>query len=419
MRIKKTSSFVLLILMIVTLMLVGCSPRSKDAKKYEDFFYCDLMFTMTGGYETMGGTWDSWTTPVQKSSKITAGYRAVKVYEEEGVSIQYEIRDRYTNDLCMLIEYDWDGKVLSVRETTQKSELRNFKTLYEYNEDGTLAQTTDIRIDTGEEVLFVTFEYNSNKKCARQLRHVYERGGSETYVCAEFIYEYSAEGKKVQITKRGYYDSKDHSKVTDEEFDLLEYNEAGQIINRMLLDREGNPVPKYTFVYADSILQKIIYSNGMYNDYRYDIFAFMYSRWREVRLPLPELDERERLSKLIVYDHYYLGPIEAPEAILFEFTYKYDSDDNRVRESIVRDGETILYITYEYGENDVCTKSTVYDGAGKVIKENNGYTNIFGRDPRYDSEISSEYDFALCVSSEVDDWMIQYGVKDKNLAVIE
>ena len=398
-----------LILLSCVIVFTACGSQEEQGKQEEqeeqeeqnqpeERFYCN----------NSADDWNYYNTLVQKTAKANAIYRAVKINENNGDSIQYEIRYKETNALKMIIEYDKNGKILSHSENYSQTSVALRTFIHEYNNAG-LLEKIFYQDNSNENYLYQSFEYGLDKQCVKTLSYNTWNGT----IYSETVYEWSDNKKTVDAFVR-YYDTDDQSEITSQDHYRYEYDDSGRVIKKSSLTDNGESILR-AYHYNGSILQKETHYNTFGSSTDISLVD-PNTKWYSFISPECEYDSNERLSKLSMHDSASCEPM-----FLFHITFEYDDKDNKIRESIVHNGKTILYVTFEYGEDDACTKSLVYDDTGKLIKENQGYTFVYGIEGRYSNrdEITSEYRFALRLYDESGDWLVTYGMKDDSLIVLE
>lgn len=384
--------------LIVCFILLSCVLMFTSCLKQEnDVFYCN----------DSADDWNYYNSLIQKTAKANAIYRAVKIHDNEGDSIQYEIRYKETNVPKMIIEYDKSGKILSYSENYSQNSVSWTKYTYEYNEAGLLEKIFGLDKKSNEKYLCSSFEYDSDNKCSRFFRYNTLHGT----IYSETIYEWSDDKKTVYAQNYYYkseldYQSANYDKEPDTKY---EYDDSGRLIKKSSLSKTGDGTINLsiTYHYNGSILQKAIYGSST------DISMMVPNqKWESLFSPECEYDSNERLSKLNIYQTTNIIP-----TVMFNITFEYDDRDNKIQESVIRDNMVLFSIAYEYDENDICTKSIVYDGESNIIKENVGYTGIIGKDSFYIRLY--EYDFIISFWEANGDWSAEYGVIGNTITFIE
>ena len=400
-------------LLLAALFLIGCTPTH-----FDEIFYCTStaschIRSFNGVVSLQDYGYKYYVAPVQKATRSHAEYRAVKVAEDNGKSVQYEIRDKYTNKLVMVIEYDANGKVLNFsQDSTQKGSGLTEKYTYEYNENGTLGKIQITFLKTGETYPWVKFEYDSNGRCIHSEQYGYSKT-KEQRISNDMTYEYSNDGKTVKITEYNSINDANSDNPQKNSY-MYEYDDDGKIVKRTILGNEEKETAYTLYEYKDSLLQKRTYYAADYNwlgdayddkGMCQDVYTLsrivVKGKWstsgwagEAISFPIPEYDESGRISKTFLYHPAYVMDADpnAEPIVWFEFVYEYDSNDNTSKETVVQDGKTVLSVEYEYDKNGLCRKSIAYDGNNQVITENNGYIGIAGF---YHSGDEYDYDFGL------------------------
>lgn len=379
---KKVRLLILALLLTVGIMLTGC--EEEQAPKATDSQGTESQSTETQSTEakpTEPEVLEANYFVLEKASRFDADGELISSctveLNEEGLpkTVTEDIQDAETGMLSKL-RYDEDGNLCSII-TTEETEEYDIEFQRIFDEHGNLLE--EIYYSDGEELSCYEYEYDENGNCTAamislffsgEMRWEFEYDESGNRVKSTFFHDNRIDTSLYEFDEQGNL-IKDTGYVNDQESSRTEYSydEKGNLLAKIEFDEEKETGrEEYEYDEQGNLLKKAVIYNGK------ETQTYLYEYDRDGKLLKETTLEDGAVEEIYEYDKdgNLLNAIRYAEGeISYQAKYVYN-DRGRVLEVAKWMDDEVTRTVYEYDENSLCIKETIY--IDDVLEEYTTYT---------------------------------------------